>query len=163
MRFSMIFIAAAFLFLSSCKPAGESGAASAEASKPDMAQVKADIQAVENAWAAAQNAKDLNTLMAMYADDAVSMPEGAPTLRGKAAIQTRQEEEFAKAAEGLSSAYNVEEVFGDGDVVTEIGTGVTKDASGAVVRTGKYIAIWKKMDGKYLCIREIYNSDAPQK
>jgi len=57
----------------------------------------------------------------------------------------------------------VQEIFGDENVVTEIGTGVTKDASGAVVRTGKYVAIWQKSEGKYLCIREIYNSDAPAK
>jgi uncharacterized protein (TIGR02246 family) len=163
MRFSIIFIAAAFLFLSSCKPAGESAAASGETSKPDMAQVKADIQAVETAWATAQNAKDINTLMGMYADDAISMADGAPSLNGKAAIQAHQEAEFAKAPAGLSSAYTVQDIYGDGEIVTEVGTGVTKDASGAVVRTGKYVAIWKKMDGKYVCIREIYNSDAPAK
>lgn len=162
MRFSLVLIASALLYLSSCKPVGE-GSVTADVNKADLTQVKAEIQEVENAWAAAQNAKDINALMALYADDAVSMPDGAPTLRGKAAIQARQADEFAKAPEGLSNTYTVEEVFSDGDVVTEIGNGVTKDASGAVVRTGKYIAIWKKTDGKYLCIREIYNSDATSK
>jgi len=163
MRFLMIFISAGYLMLASCKPATNSSATSAEAPKMDMAQVKADIQAVESAWATAQNAKDLNALMAMYADDAISMADGAPSLNGKAAIQAWQEAEFAKAPAGLNSAYTVQDVYGDGETVTEVGTGVTKDASGAVVRTGKYIAIWKKIDGKYLCIREIYNSDTPVK
>lgn len=160
MRFFMIFIAAAFLMIASCKPATDSNATTAEAPKVDLAQVKAEIQAVETAWATAQNAKDINALMAMYADDAISMTDGAPSLNGKAAIKTYQEAEFAKAPEGLNSSYTVQDVYGDGETVTEVGTGVTKDASGAVVRTGKYVAIWKKMDGKYLCIREIYNNDA---
>ncbi len=38
--------------------------------------------------------------------------------------------------------------------------GYTKDASGKVIRTGKYMAIWEKRDGKYICIRDIYNDDA---
>ena len=159
----MFFIAAAFLMMASCKPAADTKTTAAEAPKVDMAQVKADIQALEAAWATAQNAKDINALMAMYADDAISMTDGAPSLNGKAAIQAYQEAEFAKAPAGLNSAYTVQDVYGDGETVTEVGTGVTKDASGAVVRTGKYVAIWKKMDGKYLCIREIYNNDAPAK
>lgn len=159
----MIFILASFLILASCKPASDSNSASAEAPKMDMAQLKAEIQAVETAWATAQNAKDINALMAMYADDAISMADGAPSLNGKAAIQVWQEAEFAKAPAGLNSAYTVQDVYGDGETVTEVGTGITKDASGAVVRTGKYIAIWKKVDGKYICIREIYNSDTPVK
>lgn len=163
MRFSFIFIVAASLFLSSCKPATEPTTATEEAPKMDMGKVKAEIQALENAWSTAQNAKDINALMAMYADDAVSMPEGAPTLRGKAAIQARQEAEFAKAKEGHTTAYEVQEIFGDENVVTEIGTSATKDATGAVVSTGKYVAIWQKTDGKYICIRELYNSDAPAK
>jgi len=87
MRFLMIFIAATFLLLASCKPAVESGDASVEASKPDMNQVKADIQELENAWAKAQNAKDFETLLAMYTDDAISMPDGAPSVSGKTAIK----------------------------------------------------------------------------
>ncbi len=163
MRFSFIFIVAASLFLSSCKQATESTTTTDEAPQMDMGKVKAEIQALENAWSAAQNAKDINALMAMYADDAVSMPDGEPTLRGKAAIKAQQEADFAKAKEGHTSAYEVQELFGDDNVVTEIGTSATKDASGAVVRTGKYVAIWQKSDGKYLCIREIYNNDAPSK
>ncbi len=60
-----------------------------EAAKPDMAQVRSEITAVENQWAIAQNAKDIKGLMAPYADDAVSMTDGAPTLSGKAAIQIK--------------------------------------------------------------------------
>jgi len=165
MRSSIFFIAMTFLFLTSCKQSTETSATAADASAQpvDMEAVKAEIQALETAWGAAQSAKDINALMAMYTDDAISMADGSPSLKGKAAIQARQEEEFAKAPDGLSSTYTVEEVYGDGDIVTEIGSGVTKDASGAVVRTGKYMVVWKKVDGKYLCAREIYNSDMKEK
>lgn len=131
--------------------------------KPDMAAVKAEIQAVENAWAAATNAGDVNALMALYADDAVSMANNGPSLVGKAAIQKDTETNIAKRPKGSIISFETTEVFGDDQVVTEIGTSVTKDATGKVTSTGKYIAIFEKRDGKYICIREIYNDDAKEK
>jgi uncharacterized protein (TIGR02246 family) len=165
--FSLIFCAG-LLFLTSCKQAETTEAATteampAEAAKPDMAAVKAEIQALENQWADAINKKDLAGLMAMYADDAVSMPDGAPTLTGKAAIQERQTKQFADAKGNITISFQTLDVFGDGDIVTEYGSSTEKDDKGNVVETGKYVATFKKTDGKYLCIREIYNSDKAAK
>ena len=163
MRFSIILFAASFFLLASCNSASDSPSAAEESAKVDMDQVKTAIQEIETAWAAAQNAKDVNTLIGMYTDDAISMPDGAPSLQGKAAIQARMEDEFAKTPEGQTNTYEVLEIYGDENIVTEIGKGTTKDAAGAVVSTGKYMVVWQKTDGKYLCLREIYNSDAPRK
>ena len=145
--------------MTSCKQAETTEAAPMENVKPDMAQIKADIQAMEVSWAAAQNAKDVDALMAMYAEDAISMPYDAPMLKGKAAIKAQQEKDFAAAKEGFTAEYTTLDVYGDGEIVTEVGASATKDASGAVVREGKYMAVFQKVDGKYLCIREIYNND----
>jgi uncharacterized protein (TIGR02246 family) len=128
--------------------------------KPDMASIKAEIQALENAWAAADNARDADAILAFYSDDAVSMSNNAPISKGKPAIKKEIEEGLAKKAEGETVSYNTLEVFGDENIVTEIGTAISKDTSGKVIRTGKYMAIWEKRDGKYLCIRDIYNDDA---
>ena len=132
----------------------------AEPAKPDPAQVRAEIVTIENAWAAAQNAKDINALMAMYADDAVSMPDGEPMLNGKAAIQKKQEADFAKPAKYASIAFETMDVYTQGNVVTEVGKTMYKDAAGKTMAGGKYIAVFEKRDGKYLCIREIYNQDS---
>ena len=132
----------------------------AEPAKPDPAQVRAEIITIENAWAAAQNAKDINALMAMYADDAVSMPDGEPMLNGKAAIQKKQEADFAKPAKFASIAFETMDVYAQGNVVTEVGKTMYKDATGKIIGGGKYIAVFEKRDGKYLCIREIYNQDS---
>jgi uncharacterized protein (TIGR02246 family) len=131
--------------------------------KADMASIKAEIQALENDWAAADNARDANAIAAFYSDDAMSMSNNAPMKVGKAAIQKEMEESLAKRAQGETVAYETLEVFGDENTVTEIGTAISKDASGKVIRTGKYIAIWEKRDGKYICIRDIYNTDAAAK
>ena len=131
--------------------------------KPDMAAIKAEIQALENAWAAADNARDANAVAAFYADDALSMSNDKPTIAGKAAILADITEGFAKKAAGTTVAYEVQDVFGDENFVTEVGKSTVKDSSGKVISTGKYMAVWEKRDGKYLCIRDIYNNDAKEK
>jgi len=128
--------------------------------EPDMASIKTEIQSLESAWAAADNARDANAVLANYSDDAMSLSNNAPISKGKAAIQKEIEEGMAKKTKGETVAYNTLEVFGDENTVTEIGTAITKDASGKVIRTGKYMAIWEKRDGKYICTRDIYNNDA---
>ena len=125
-----------------------------------MVSIKAEIQALENDWAAADNARDANAIVAFYSDDAMSMSNNAPMKVGKAAIQKEMEESLSKRTQGETVAYETLEVFGDANTVTEIGTAISKDASGKVIRTGKYMAIWEKRDGKFICIRDIYNSDA---
>ncbi len=135
-------------------------AITAEPAVADMANIKGEIQALENSWAAADNARDANAVIAFYSDDAVSLTNDAPMTKGKPAIQKEIEEGLAKKAKGETVTYNTLEVFGDENIVTEIGTAISKDESGKVIRTGKYMAIWEKRDGKYICIRDIYNSDA---
>jgi len=131
--------------------------------KVDMGSIKTEIQGLESAWAAADNARDTNAVLANYSDDAMSLSNNAPISKGKAAIQMEIKEGMAKKTKGETVSYNTLEVFGDEKLVTEIGTAITKDASGKVMRTGKYMAIWEKRDGKYICIRDIYNSDAVEK
>ena len=132
----------------------------AEPAKPDLTQIRSEIVTIETAWAAAQNAKDVNALMALYAEDAVSMPDGEPMVTGKAAIQKKQKADFAKPSTYASIAFETLDVYAQGNVATEVGKTMYKDAAGKTTGGGKYIAVYEKRDGKYLCIREIYNKDS---
>lgn len=166
MKKSMLLIgyASCVLLFASCQEAEkkETPAATTEAepAKTDLAQIRSEIVAIETAWAAAQNAKDINALMAMYADDAVSMPDGEPMLAGKDAIRKKQEADFAKPSQYASIAFETMDVYAQGNVATEVGKAMYKDAAGKTIGGGKYIAVYEKRDGKYLCIREIYNKDS---
>jgi uncharacterized protein (TIGR02246 family) len=164
-KFFVPALAAAMVLLISCGDTATPTVAAeatpvAAAAAPDMASIRSDIQALEDRWAAAMNAKDIDALMAMYADDAISMPPGAPTLTGKAAIKKAQEADFAAPRNYATAAFETTDVYAQGDNVTEIGKSTFKDKAGKVVRTGKYVAVYKKQDGKYLCIREIYSDDS---
>lgn len=156
------------LFSVACSPPAPEEAAAPEpiiepvAAAPDMTAVKAEIQALETAFAAADNSRDVNAILAFYSDDAVTMGSGEPMTIGKAAIQKSIEAGFAKNAAGSTVTYDVLDVFGDGNTVTEVGKSTRKDASGKVIYTGKYMAIWEMRDGKYVCLRDIANSDAKE-
>ncbi|MFD2202666.1 YybH family protein [Shivajiella indica] len=132
------------------------------AEAPDMAAIKAEIQRLETAWAAADNAGDVTALLAFYSDDAVSMAGDTPMAVGKAAIQKEIEASMASRPAGTTTKYETMEVFGDDKIVTEVGKITRMDASGKVTSTGKYMAIWEKRDGKYVCIRDIGNNDAKE-
>lgn len=130
---------------------------------PDMNKVKTEIQTLETAWAAAENAGDSKALAAFYTEDAVSMQRDKPMIVGREAIQKDIEAGEATRDKSMTMTYTVLDVFGDENTVTEVGTAIRKDSTGKVAYTGKYMAFWVKRDGKYLCIRDISNSDAKDK
>lgn len=150
--------------LSSCNETKDTDDASpmvkSEAVAADMGQVRAVIQKIEDDWAAALNKKDMAALMSLYADDAISMQNDGPVLKGKAAIQSQQDKDFAAPPKYASISFQTQDVYGTAEEVTEVGTSEEKDVAGKVIGTGKYMAIFQKRDGNYLCIREIYNRDA---
>ena len=130
---------------------------------PDMAKVKAEIQSLETAWSEADNARNVNALAAFYADDAVSMAKNNSMLVGRAAIQKDIEAGLAKRINGSTTLYEVMDVFGNENSVTETGKIIRKDSTGKVFYTGKYMAVWEKRDGKYICVRDIGNDDVKEK
>jgi uncharacterized protein (TIGR02246 family) len=145
------------------KPSGVTVSTEQGPAKPDMAKLKAEIQALESSWAAADNARNVDAIAAFYADDAMSLANNKPMLMGKSAIQKDVAAGISKRVKGSTVAYDIMDVFGNENTVTEVGKTTYKDADGKVISTGKYMAIWEKRKGKFICIRDIYNEDAKEK
>jgi len=127
--------------------------------QPDLAKIRTEIQAMENAFAEAWNARNAAAVVAYYSDDAVSLADKSPILTGKEAILKRTEADFASDTSKTTISIEVMDIYAAGDLVVETGKSTFKDASGAVVNTGKYISLFEKRNGKYLCIRDCYNDD----
>lgn len=157
---------ALFFFTVACNaPTNDAAAKAAETAKtvvaqPDMAKIKAEIKAIEDAWAAASNAKDVATIVGFYADDAISMNDDLPMLVGKAAIQKGVEAEMARRKENAKTVFETLDLYGDENCVTEVGKTTLTDSTGKVIYAGKYMAVWEKRNGKWLTIRDISNDDA---
>jgi ketosteroid isomerase-like protein len=129
------------------------------AAEMDLDQIKTEIQALETAYATALNNGDVDGVMVYYSDDVVSYTNNEPMTSGKAELRKRIEEQVANTAPGSTLNFEVMDIYAEGDMVVETGKSTAKDAEGNVTRTGKYMCLFMKKDGKYECVREMYNDD----
>jgi ketosteroid isomerase-like protein len=154
-RFSLLFAALVAIAVSttSCQQAAK------EPAKPDLAQIRTEIQALEDAYAAGLKAKDANAVIAYYADDAVSLVNNAPLAAGRDALLKMAQEDIDRDTTNSTVSFEIVDLFAAGDLVIETGKAIHKDAEGNVTKTGKYMTLFEKRNGKYLAIRDIYNDD----
>ncbi len=149
---SAALIAAGLIVLAGCQKADV-----------DTSADEAAIRAATTAWANAYNSGDADAMGANYAEDAVLLPPNAPAATGRTAIQ----EFLAADSAGSRAAGLTFNLPGDGpvqvsgDLAYESGSFSVTDAAGATVATGKYIGVFNKIDGKWLLVRDTWNSDAP--
>lgn len=129
----------------------------------DMEKVRAEIQAMEDAYAAGEKAKDANAVAAYYSDDAISYARNRQPLSGKAAIRDNIAEEIAKDTTGNYNEYKVVDLFADGDTAVEIGSWTEFDTSGNQVQNGNYMSYFQKREGKYVCVRDMSTTTSPVK
>lgn len=129
----------------------------------DTAADEAAVRAVNPAWFKAYNAGDVDAVAALYADDAVLNIPGQPPARGTAAIHESLAKDVAAGSGGGFSlnAPPTSEIGVSGDLAWEWNTFTVTDKSGKTVDAGKYVTVYKKKDGKWLIIRDIWNSDTP--
>ena len=132
---------------------------------PPAADTAADetaIRAVNIAWFKAFNAGDGAAVAALYAEDAVLSAPGAPAARGKASISEYYVKNLAaSAAAGLTDEDGpTSDVGASGDLAWQWGTYKVTDKSGAAVDAGKYTTVFQRKDGKWMIIRDTWNSDA---
>jgi ketosteroid isomerase-like protein len=123
-------------------------------------QAKEDVRKFIPAF----NTGDVETILAQYAPDAEVMAPGNPRAVGHDAIRALVEKESAALkAGGVTLVLNDDDkAAASGDLGYHSGSYVVKDASGAVVDGGNYLAVMQRQaDGKWLMIRDTWNSDRP--
>jgi uncharacterized protein (TIGR02246 family) len=122
---------------------------------------EAAIRGQTAAWEKAYNGGDAKGVAAQYADDALLMPPGAPSAKGKAAILAFFTKDIAssKAAGAVFVLDPKTDVGFNGTVGWESGT-YKVTVKGAVVETGKFLSVSRKSGGKWLYIRDTWNADA---
>jgi uncharacterized protein (TIGR02246 family) len=133
----------------------------AHAASPASAD-EAAIRAQTASWEKAYNGGDAKAVAALYAEDALLLPPGAPAVSGRASIL----EYFTKDIAGSKAAGVVFVITPKTDVGVSGGMGWESGTykvtvKGAVVETGKFLSVSRKKDGKWLYIRDTWNADAP--
>lgn len=144
-------------------PGSADTAAAVSTSTADASADEQAIRAINPAWFKAHKSGDVEGLVAHYSDDAVISVPGAPPVRGTAAIResfTKEVRDMAAAGLSQNSGPNPEfEV--SGDLGYEWNTFTVTDKAGKTVDTGKYLSVFGRRNGKWVIIRDIWNSDAP--
>lgn len=144
--------AAALTLLAACQPAAQDTAADEAA----MSQGTAS-------WLSAYNAGDADTITALYVDDAVVTAPGRPAAVGREAIRAM----VAADIEGARASGVTLQLVGPdaggvaGDFGWHGGAYAVVDANGTAVDSGHYLEVWRKSDGQWRIVRDIWNSDRP--
>lgn len=125
---------------------------------PAYAGDREDIEARIAAFEEAANAGDAAALAALYTDDAILMPPGAPMVTGSENIAAVWQSMLDMGLSGLD--LTPVEITVTGDSAAE--TGTFSFTAGDATGTGKYIVLWAKgEDGTWRLHRDIWNADTP--
>ena len=116
------------------------------------------LKAMEDVWQSAYDAEDSAGLAAIYAEDGALLPPNSQMTSGRAAIEAYWAG-FHASSIGLEITDT--EVYAHSDLGYTVGTFIATDAGGATIDEGKYVAIWRNVDGNWQMHRDIWNSSLP--
>jgi ketosteroid isomerase-like protein len=164
MKTSLLAVLAAtlFSFALACQrqavpPAGPSGPSATSDVRADIAA----IRALEDEWVRLYNAREFDTLMAVfYADNAVLMAPDAPARRGNDAILLSYRRDDELNAERVKSSV-VEDVLVSGDLAIargcDTGTTTSRKSGKPVPYDLKWVmAFERQADRTWKCVIEIW-------
>ena len=110
-----------------------------------------------DAFVKAFNAKDIDQILGIYAENSVFMPPNEPIIRGKDALRTFYGDLFKAGATDLR--LNIAEVSGHGPLAYQ--SGGYELNRGAVRDRGKYIFVLRKLADTWRFEYTVWNSDLP--
>ena len=129
----------------------------------DLEKIKVEIQAMEDAYAAAEKVKDADGVAVYYSEEAINYAQNKEPNSGRAAIRKNIASNMAKDTLGNYNVYKIVDLFAEGNIAIEIGSWTEFDASGKELEHGNYMSYFEKRDGKYVCVRDMSTTTAPVK
>jgi len=125
-----------------------------------MSDTRAAITAADSAFMDAYARRDSMAVGAMYTDGGHLLPPHGDVVTGQAAIAEfwRDAMEMGIASAGLETV----EIDDQGDTVIEIGRYTLVASDGETLDRGKFLVVWKNIDGEWMLHRHIWNSSESQ-
>jgi len=122
-------------------------------------ELKAAIEAANDVFMAAFNRGDAAGLAALYTEDGQMLPPNAGLMTGRPAVQAFWQ---AVMDMGVKSALIITgEVEDHGETAIEISRFKLFAEGDQELDQGKFIVIWKRVDGQWKLHRDIFNSSNP--
>jgi len=125
---------------------------------PALAQNRATIEKLNDAWTAAFNKGDAAAVATLYTEDAYVLPPGSAMVKGRAAIEAF----WRQAAQQMTDAkLTTLDVLPLGrSAAREIGTVTLKTKSQPPQEVvGKYAVVWRKVGRDWKLATDIWNTD----
>lgn len=130
---------------------GSNGSGAGTLQKPVFDKI---LEANQNFMTAFGN-QDAEAMGALYTQDAQLLPPNGDFVNGNQAVKDFWGGLFSAGFDGV--ILETLEVHGNGNVVSEVGL-FTLFLNGQYFDNGKYVVIWKKVQGKWYLHRDIWNS-----
>lgn len=125
----------------------------------NLEEAKKEIAAANLAFETAVSKSDSIGLANLYTTDTKWMNPNEPAVVGREALVHKISQQLQA---GIGSAkLTTAEVWGDENYVTEEGNFKIFAKDGKEIDKGKYLILWKRVDGKLMFHRDIFNSDLP--
>ena len=122
----------------------------------DLEKANSEIRLRLNAYEEAMQKGDKDALGNMYAEDAEILNDGKPSIIGKKNIVKVFE---GWVTDSVVGKFNTTGLWGNEDLLVEQGTGYFAHATGKWKSTGKYLLVWKNIDGEWMIFRDTWFSD----
>ena len=143
--------------LAACQPSqGPAGADS------NTGADSASIRSEADAWFKAIAAKDLEKTLSFYAADAQYLSAGRPAAATPEARRKLWVEDYATPGFSSDEVTTQIEVARSKDLAYQRGTYVStmQNEQGQMIKsTGKFVVVWKKLDGRWQAIIDMDNTD----
>ena len=153
------------LLLASCEARQEpaNGAANASAATVDAKADEGAIREQVTRWLQLVAAKDASGIAKFYTEDGAVMPPNAPIAKGHASIEKAWASMMSMPGFDLTFAPEEIVLSSSGDMALDRGTYRLAIAPSGKPQTdtGKYVVVWRKVDGEWKAAADIFNSDLP--
>ena len=142
------------LVIQACAPAAEPG--------HTLEELEAEVRARSEAVVAAEMAGDYETAVTFFAPDAIIQVANAPQIQGRDALLELYEAILGTTLEFEGTTTDIVPAA-SGDLAYEYGINrmVFETPDGPVEDMGKYLLIWRKIDGEWFVAAIAVSSDVP--
>ena len=143
------------LSLAACEPAAPAAELNAApVADVDLNADRAELERMDDAYAAALVAGDPDAIIALHADDAVVLPGNSPFLDGREAFAAYAAERYGEGREYTATRQRLV-VAESGDLAYAVATDLDTDG------TGKYLTVYERTPDGWRIVADSWSTDAP--
>lgn len=160
---TMVRLAGVVLALSVVGCEADTGADDEAGTTTDAASAEEEVRAADERMLAAARARDSVAFAGMFAEDGVLMFANEPALEGASTIRERVARDFGMQDFQVSWNANDFLVAESGDLAVERGSYEMSFTTpqGRVQDRGKFLTVWRKIDGEWKVAGDMISSDLP--